>query len=77
MLLAYGKTQNGSVAFFRELEEVIIRNANKFNDYELCNIVLTFSIGKYTRPDLVLPSLRKTILNMLPKFKLPGLSKVL
>lgn len=68
-ILAYSKTQNGSVIFFRILEAVIIKHANMFSPQELANIVYSYHKSENAAVDPLLLDLRPTIMEKLHTFK--------
>ena len=76
-ILAYSKTQNGSVQFFRILEGVIIREANRFSPQELSNIVYSYHKSENAQTDPLLLDLRQAVMDQLHTYKPVELCQVL
>lgn len=66
-ILAYSKTQNGSVTFFRALESVILQNVDLLDTQNLSNIVYSYWRSENAKADPFLLDVKPAVMRMLHK----------
>lgn len=66
VVMAYSKTQNGSVQFYQAMEKHIIACKDKFSSFDLTNIVYSYSKSESANKD-VLVDLEPKVFELIPK----------
>jgi len=63
-ILAYSKTQNGSVQFFQALESIVLKNVHLLGTQELSNIIYSFHRSENARADPFLLDIRSKVVDV-------------
>ena len=76
-ILAYSKTQNGSVTFFRALESTILNNVDLLDSQNLSNIIYSYHCSSNAKTDPFFIDIKPAVMKILHKMNPVELCQVL
>jgi hypothetical protein len=74
--MAYAKTENGSVQFYKAMEAHVLANKDEMNGQELANVIYSYHKMETAAPN-ILEMLIPTVFNNIHKFKPRELTSIL